>query len=100
LKQALAALALVLMTASAASAAPGQLCGTRGAKNCAAGEFCDFPLKHNCGYTDAGGYCRRIPKVCTREYRPVCGCDRKTYANACMANASRVSVLHAGRCKG
>lgn len=100
MKQALAAAALLLVAATSVSAAPGQACGTRGAKNCAAGEFCKFSLRANCGYTDAGGRCARVPEVCTREYRPVCGCDRKTYPTACMANASGVSVLHAGACKG
>jgi len=100
LKQGLAAVALLLMAAAAASAAPGQNCGTRGARYCAAGEFCKFPRRANCGYTDAGGQCARLPRICTRDYRPVCGCDRKTYSNSCMAYAAGVSVLHAGLCKG
>lgn len=97
----LVAAALIIASLPAgALAAPGQACGTRGTGNCPGGEFCSFSLRANCGYTDAGGRCARIPKACTRDYRPVCGCNRKSYANECMANAAGVSVLHAGRCKG
>jgi hypothetical protein len=96
----LLAAATVLLTVAPAFSAPGQLCGTRGAKNCAAGEFCKFSLRANCGYTDAGGRCARIPQACTTEYRPVCGCDRKTYPNTCTAYSGGVSVLHRGACKG
>ncbi len=93
-----ATITLLLAGIPPSSAAPGQTCGTRGAKNCSAGEFCKFTLRANCGYTDAGGQCAKRPKICTRDYRPVCGCDRKTYANACTANAAGVSVLHTGKC--
>lgn len=100
MRLALAVAAMLLLAATPALSSPGQSCGTRGAKQCGAGEFCKYSLRANCGYTDAGGRCARIPRVCTRDYRPVCGCDRKTYSNACMANAAGASVLHAGACKG
>jgi hypothetical protein len=37
--------------------------------------------------------------VCTMEYRPVCGCDDKTYSNACMAEKSGVTRWVEGECK-
>lgn len=41
--------------------------------------------------------------VCTREYAPVCaarGWQRKTFSNACMAQAERYRVVSQGPCGG
>lgn len=76
----------------------GQTCGSRGLAPCPSDQFCDFPAGSECGATDRGGACKPIPQICTRDYRPVCGCDGQTYPNACAANTKGVSVSKQGKC--
>ncbi|WP_077131332.1 Kazal-type serine protease inhibitor family protein [Spirosoma montaniterrae] len=37
--------------------------------------------------------------ACTMQYDPVCGCNGKTYGNACIAGASGIRVVANGDCK-
>ena len=78
----------------------GAMCGTRGAGRCNEGLYCKRPAAAHCGATDLPGQCAVRPQMCTREYRPVCGCDNHTYGNACTAAAAGVSVKADGRCAG
>ena len=38
------------------------------------------------------------PVMCTADWNPVCGCDGKTYSNACNAGAAGVTRFEPGEC--
>jgi len=44
------------------------------------------------------GVCTEEPKFCSFLYYPVCGCDRTTYTNKCVAASHGASVAHEGSC--
>jgi hypothetical protein len=84
-------------THDAATTKDGGLCGTRGAAGaCEPASYCAY--KPDCGTTDAGGVCTKKPTICTKIYKPVCGCNGRTYGNACAAAAEGMSVVHDGAC--
>ncbi|HNN96693.1 MAG TPA: Kazal-type serine protease inhibitor family protein [Pseudomonadota bacterium] len=77
----------------------GDACGGRGMPTCNAPLFCKWEPSAFCGRADASGICSVKPDVCIKVYKPVCGCDRKTYGNSCEANAAGVSVDYEGVCR-
>jgi hypothetical protein len=79
--------------------AVGAGCGTRGTGPCPEGLFCNFPRSATCGVSDAPGVCAPIPTACADIFLPVCGCDGRSYGNACEAASQQVSVAADGPCR-
>ncbi|MBB5519103.1 Kazal-type serine protease inhibitor family protein [Amphiplicatus metriothermophilus] len=87
-----------------AGPAPGEsggLCGGVAGLACVdPADYCATPAGECVDVADAAGICRKRPQICTMEYRPVCGCDGRTYPSACSAASKGVSVAHEGECAG
>ena len=94
----LAALALMIFVpATAGAVGLGKQCGGIIGIPCDKGLWCQLPAG-NCRSADMLGTCSKVPRFCTRIFKPVCGCDGKTYGNDCARQAAMVSKNHDGKC--
>lgn len=81
----------------------GMTCGGIAALMCPAGEFCNYEadaggLGCDGAVADTAGSCQPLPQACDDIAKPVCGCDRRTYSNACEAHVASTSVLREDAC--
>jgi Cellulose binding domain/Kazal-type serine protease inhibitor domain len=73
-------------------------CGGTAGLVCRAGEYCAMDVG-TCLTPNAAGVCQPMPEECMDVVDPVCGCDGKTYNNACQASMAGTSVASAGACR-
>lgn len=90
----------LLLNARAHAVPMGQPCGGPGTVVCDKGLWCE-PLAGSC--TAKAGVCVAVPRFCvarkrTKSFRPVCGCNNKTYSNDCFRRAYRVPKSRDGKC--
>lgn len=78
----------------------GESCGgfRREQAACGQHQYCAWAAGDLCGAADAPGTCQYRAEVCIALYDPVCGCDGRTYGNACNASSAGASILHDGEC--
>ncbi len=94
-------LAASVVCVHAAYAVPaGQACGGPSGATCDKGLWCEPPTGM-CAAT--AGVCVAIPRLCfarknSKDYRPVCGCNTKTYSSDCFRRAYKVAKSYDGKC--
>jgi hypothetical protein len=79
------------------SGGSGKVCGGIAGLHCDLGEWCDFP-GDTCGAGDQLGQCQQPVGGALCAQVVVCGCDGKTYQNACTAHSNGVDTVTSLSC--
>lgn len=67
-------------------------CGGFAGLACEDNSYCDYEADQ-CGGADGVGLCRPRPTACDDVLDPVCGCDGRSYGNACLAAQAGFDVI-------
>lgn len=97
---ALAAASILAAGAPAHAVSVGQACGGAAGRVCDKGLWCEPPTGM-CGTVE--GVCVAVPRLCfarkrSKSFRPVCGCNSKTYSSDCFRRAYKIGKSHDGKC--
>ncbi|KAL7521767.1 hypothetical protein ACHAWX_006449 [Stephanocyclus meneghinianus] len=86
------------LTGSTQGAAAVQTTSCSTNRDCTGGSFCKLKKGGCKRKRDPKGTCTKKSSHCPRTYIPVCGCDGKTYSNACLCHSEGVNIAKNGSC--
>lgn len=93
----IAMLGVAISSGESSAANLDEACGSAANITCNSALWCQRGAGQ-CQAADAAGTCNKAPAFCMQIYRPVCGCNGKTYANDCERQKARVQLDYVGAC--